>query len=181
MAANGARRTLQFSSASARTLLARSPSSTSSKTIPSPFAPKASSLTGLFPKSSSASRLSPHKLSFSRFSCILCLCMSTHPFISLFSCCLLIQIKECEITFCVFLYWLFWSLDYEIWIFIDVNRMQTIVFVVLVVFQLWGCSFNSKILYKSTSFFRFHIICMKRVLGFNFTLLVSWDLRSIWM
>ncbi|OAY32599.1 uncharacterized protein LOC110629399 [Manihot esculenta] len=66
MAANGARRTLQFSSASARTLLARSPSSTSSKTIPSPFAPKASSLTGLFPKSSSASRLSPHKLSFSR-------------------------------------------------------------------------------------------------------------------
>ncbi|KAM1194360.1 hypothetical protein ACFX15_020661 [Malus domestica] len=59
MAANCARRTLQFSSASAKTLLSRPPSS--------PFASKASKLTELTSlKSASAPRLAAQKLKFSR-------------------------------------------------------------------------------------------------------------------
>ncbi|RXH69768.1 hypothetical protein DVH24_007024 [Malus domestica] len=60
MAANCARRTLQFSSASAKTLLSRPPSS--------PFASKASKLTELTSlKPASAPRLAAQKLKFSRF------------------------------------------------------------------------------------------------------------------
>ncbi|KAJ9169570.1 hypothetical protein P3X46_017746 [Hevea brasiliensis] len=66
MAANGARRTLQFSSTSAKALLTRSPPPPTTKTISSLFASKAASLSGLFPKPSSCNRLSLHKLNFSR-------------------------------------------------------------------------------------------------------------------
>ncbi|KAJ9176394.1 hypothetical protein P3X46_011711 [Hevea brasiliensis] len=64
MAVHGARRTLQFSSASAKALLTLSTPTT--KTITSPFASKAASLSGLSYKPSSAIRLSLHKLNFSR-------------------------------------------------------------------------------------------------------------------
>ncbi|KDP26580.1 hypothetical protein JCGZ_17738 [Jatropha curcas] len=65
MAANGARRILQFSLASGKTLLTDS-TATTTRNKSCSFTSKAASLSGPSPKPSSGSRLSRHKLNFSR-------------------------------------------------------------------------------------------------------------------